>query len=78
MTGEHFVTFRIRPHIVLATLLGFKTKYFAVRCQSEQQAKEVASDVYSIDGISYLKIKKSKRLRKDAIFCTPENYLKLI
>lgn len=34
----------------------FKTKKFVIQCNDEMDAKEVASDIYSIDGVKYLRI----------------------
>lgn len=52
-----YVTFQIRHPKVL----GFPTKYFAVRCKSEDDAKCVASNVYSLDGISHIRFNKCGR-----------------
>ena len=45
-----YVTFQIR----YPKMFGFPTKYFAVRCKTEGEARDVASNVYSLDGISHI------------------------
>lgn len=55
---RYFVTFQT-TNIVGFDEMGrpiFKTKKFVIQCDDEMDAKEVASDIYSIDGVKYLRI----------------------
>lgn len=70
-----FVTYRTKPSNYVCRLTGAKAKYYAIECVDEKEALEIASDINSLDGVSYLKINKSGRIRKDAIRSNAETYL---
>lgn len=61
-----YVTFQIKPPRILREN-GIATRYYAIECPSMDKTLEVASDIYSLDGISYLKINKCGRLRKGVV-----------
>ena len=58
-----YVTFQVKPTKFCQTMLGLKTKHYAIKCNNIKDAHEAASDVYGIDGISYLRINTCGRLR---------------
>lgn len=60
-----YVTWIIRP-TEFCRSIGYKTKHYAVKCDNENQAYEVISDVNAIDGVSYLRMNKCGRINKDA------------
>ena len=55
---RYFVTFqttKVSGFNEMGTSI-FKRKKFVIQCNDEMDAKEVASDIYSIDGVKYLRI----------------------
>lgn len=60
-----YVTFSIRPskHI---WPMEHTNRYYAIKCDTMDNAMEAMSDVKSIADISYLRINKCGRIRKDA------------
>lgn len=70
-----YVTFQIKP-CEFARLNGYETKRYAVKCESLEQLGEVLSDANSIDGVTYLRVNKSKRKLKDRINLSYEEYHK--
>lgn len=58
-----YVTFQIKPTDFVKSLLGLKTSHYAIKCDNEKDAREAASDVYSIDGVTYIRINRRGRLR---------------
>lgn len=70
-----YVTFQIKPTEFISLLLGLKTEHYAIKCDNEEQALEAASDIYSFDGITYLRINRCGKLRhKDTKIIQYENY----
>jgi hypothetical protein len=55
------VTFQIRFPKTIAK----PTKYFAISCCNEKVAHDVASNIYSLDGISHIYINKCGRFKHD-------------
>lgn len=58
----HYVTFQVIPTDYLKGL-GYKTKYYAVKCDNEKDTFECVSDLYGMEGLSYLRINNCGRLR---------------
>lgn len=54
-----FVTFQIRYPKTIAQ----PTKYFAIECCNEKVAHDVASNIYSLDGISHIYFNKCGRFK---------------
>ena len=70
-----YVTFSIRPTDYVRSM-GYENKYYAVKCDTMDNAMEAMSDINSIDGISYLRINKCGRIRKDAkVILYGSNYI---
>lgn len=57
-----YVTFQIKPTAYCMSL-GYEAKHYAIKCSSMDNAREAASDVSSIDGVSHLYINKCGRLK---------------
>lgn len=57
-----YVTFQIKPTAHCMSL-RYKTKHYAIKCSSLNNAKEAASDIYGIDGVSRIYINKCGRLK---------------
>lgn len=57
-----YVTFNVRN----LPCFGGKIDRYAIKCKNIEQAKEIAADVYSIDGISYLRINEKSKPHKNA------------
>lgn len=74
-TKKFYVTYKIVPTI-FAMAVGIQTEYHAVECESESEAYEVASDVNSLDGISYLRVNKCGRINKQSKVITADEYWK--
>lgn len=66
-----YVTFNIR----LTPYLGSAIKRYAIKCDNDNEAYDIASDVNSIDRVSYIRFRHSKPY-KDAKVMTAEEYLK--
>ena len=67
---KHYVTFQFRR-------LFAPIEKYAVQCRNFEQAREVASDANSLDGIMYLRISTNPRLSKDVkIITDAKNYLR--
>lgn len=47
----------------------------AIRCKDYENAREVASDVYSLLGVQYLYINENGKLRCDSMVVTSDEYL---
>lgn len=56
-----YVTFQIKPS-AYCRALGMETKKYAIECPDMESAQEVAADVNSLDGVTYLRINKSGKL----------------
>ena len=56
-----FVTFQIRYPKTIAQ----PTKHFAIECRNEKVAHDVASNIYSLDGISHIYFNKCGRFKHD-------------
>lgn len=70
-----YVTFRLRRVEVSANGgLVMQAYRYAIPCTDINDAREVASDVYSIDGITHIYINKIGRLKKGVILLPRENY----
>ena len=69
MKPNIYVTFQVKYGIFTHK----PTKYYAVKCKDIEEAMAVASDIYSYDGISYLRINKCGKIRKDATIMNPNN-----
>lgn len=72
-----YVTFQIKP-CEFARMCGFETKRYAIKCENLEQLGEVLSDVNSIDGVTYLRVNKSKKPLKDRINLSVEEYHKAL
>ena len=59
-----YVTFQFRPSKYIATVMGVKTKKYAIECQTLDEAHEIIADVNSLDGISYIRLNKCGKLPK--------------
>lgn len=57
-----YVTYQIKP-TEFCRQLGHKTEYYAVRC-TEDNWREIASDINSLDGVTYIRLNKCGRLHK--------------
>ena len=60
------VTFQVKPNNIGKTL-GFGTRFFAITCDTKEQALEAANDVNSIDGVKYVYINSCSRTRHNNI-----------
>lgn len=67
-----YVTFQIAYHHFWQR---WKTVRYAVKCPNEKIALEVASDINSIDGISYLRLNRCGKINKNCRVISSEDYL---
>ena len=73
-----YVTFRV-DSTPFCKAVGISTRYYAVECRGEENAKAVAIDLNSIDGVDNVRINKSGRIpKKREIIPFGENYIKRI
>lgn len=68
-----YVTFQIKP-CEFARMCGFETERYAIKCENLEQLGDVLSDANGIDGVTYLRVNKSKRPLKDRICLSYEDY----
>lgn len=62
-----YLTFILKPCKRLAEM-GCDTIHFAIKAVDEMQAWDAASDIYSIDGLSHMRVNKCGRLHhKDVV-----------
>ena len=69
-----YVTCQIRPTQFLKDM-GYKTKKFAIECNTEKECQDVLYDLSSLEGINYIYTRKTKP-NKDYVFLTVDNYSK--
>lgn len=62
-----YVTCQIRPPQFLKDM-GYKTKKFAIECETAMDVYGVCANLSSLEGISYIYTRKSKPSKKDYIF----------
>ena len=67
-----YITCQIKATPILQHL-GYKTKKFAIECNTERECQDVLADLSSFEVINYLYTRKSKP-NKEYIFLTTENY----
>lgn len=60
-----YVTYQVKPTQFVRETMGIPTKYYAVRC-TEDNWREIAADINSLDGVTYIRLNKCGRIRKDA------------
>lgn len=63
-----YVTYQIKPSVFVTAVTGKQTEYHAIRCKDYDQAVVIASDVNSLDGVTYLRINRCGQLKhKDKV-----------
>lgn len=72
MNENIYVTFHVKR---INKELGLIISRYAILCNNMDEALECASDVYSVDGVQYIRLRKSKPLKNVTTF-TFENYNK--
>lgn len=66
-----YVTYQIKPTSYVTAVTGRETEYHAIGCRDYDRAVAIASDVYSLDGVTYVRINRCGRLRhKDKVKIT--------
>ena len=73
--GKRYVTFQMKPGD-FAKAMGIETKYYAVECNNDEEAKEIMSDAYSIDGVTYIRVNKGTARMKGRQVLSVEEYKK--
>jgi hypothetical protein len=73
--GKRYVTFQMKP-CDFAKAMGIETKYYAVECNNDEEVKEIMSDVYSIDGVTYIRVNKGTTRMKGRQVLSVEEYKK--
>ena len=68
-----FVTFSIER---MQKDFTTECKKYAIKCQNDKEAKACASDLYSMDGINYIRINRCNRINRNAQVFDFENYNK--
>ena len=70
-----YVTYQIKPTAFVSAMTGEKTKYYAIKCNDYAQAVDIASDVNSLDGVTYVRINQCGHLKhKDTIISDGNEY----
>ena len=59
-----YVTFQFRPHPTVKYSFGVDTKKYAIKCETIDEAHEIMADVYSLDGVSYIRLNKCGKIPK--------------
>lgn len=72
-----YVTYQEKPSAFVTAMTGAKTKYYAIKCHDYDQAREIATDVCSLDGVTYVRINQCGHLKhKDTIITDGDEYWK--
>jgi hypothetical protein len=58
-----YVTYQIKPTALLREMTGKETEYYAIKCRDYDQAVVIASDVNSLDGVTYIRINRCGHLK---------------
>ena len=67
-----YVTFQIRPTQFLKDM-GYKTKKFAIECDTYMDVYGVCANLSSLEGINYIYTRKTKPSKKDFIILSSKN-----
>ena len=70
--GKFYCTFKWR------LMRGYRSRTIAIECESFEQARDVAMDIYSINGTMFVSINKCGRLPKNAVTISYEDYKKKV
>ena len=65
-----YVTFNVRN----LPCFGGKIERYAIKCKDMEQAKLIASDINSFDGVSYLRISTKSKPHKEAHIFDGDRY----
>ena len=68
--GKFYCTFKWR------LMHGYRSRTIAIECVSFEQARDVAMDIYSINGTMFVNINKCGRLPKNTVTISYEDYKK--
>ena len=58
-----YVTYQIKPTALVREMTGKETEYYAIKCRDYDQAVVIASDVNSLDGVTYIRINRCGHLK---------------
>lgn len=67
-----YVLYSVIETKFMKTTFGFKNKRYIIHCNTEKEAKGIASDIYSYDGVSHIKITKNRPKTRNLIETTIE------
>ena len=67
-----YVTCQIRPTQFLKDM-SYKTKKFAIECETPMDVYGVCANLSSLEGINYIYTRKSKPSKKDYIFLSSKD-----
>ena len=71
-----YVTCQIRPTQFLKDM-GYKTKKFAIECETPMDVYAVCANISSLEGINYIYTRKTKpSIKEHIILSAKENYEK--
>ena len=68
-----YVTFQMKP-CDFANAMGVETKYYAVKCNNDEEVKEIMSDAYGIDGVTYIRVNKGATRMKGRKILSVKEY----
>lgn len=71
--GKSYVTFQIKP-CDFAKSMGVETKYYTVECNNDEEVKEIMSDAYGIDGVTYIRVNKGTTRMKGRKILSVKEY----
>lgn len=63
LKNKVYVTFQFGGN----KLLDIQPEKYAILCENKNKAREIASVVYSYDGVNYLRISKRPRLKERSV-----------
>lgn len=70
-----YYTCQIKPTQFLKNM-GYETKKFAIACEDDIDFFKVGMDLASIEGLSYIYMRKTKPSKEYTILSAKENYAK--
>lgn len=70
---ETYVLYSLIANKVLKKNYGYTNKRYIITCKDFNEATEVASDIYSYDGVSHIKIANKRPKTRHLIEATKDN-----
>lgn len=67
-----YVLYSVTATKFMKAAFGARNKRYIITCDTEEEAKKAASDIYSYDGVSHIKIVRNRPKTQNLIDATIE------